>query len=267
MNPTVPILELSGVVSGYGAVTVLREVDLSVEPGEVVALLGPNGAGKTSLLRAASGLIRVQSGEVRIAGAPATKASPSERARRGLCLIPEGRGVFRNLTVKDNLRMCTPSWVREPRIDAVFAAFPILKDRQKQLAGTLSGGEQQMLALSRAVLAEPAVVLVDEVSMGLAPIVVDVIFDALRTLAQGGGVALLVVEQYVERALAMADRCYLIKKGQIVYAGSASELKGSVVLSEYLGQTPETSAELSHRGLALAHPPDHETPPLLEGPQ
>jgi len=266
MSATEPVLELSRVVSGYGAVTVLREVDLSVEPGQVVALLGPNGAGKTSLLRAASGLIAVQSGEVRIAGATVTKASPSERARRGLCLIPEGRGIFRNLTVKDNLRMCTPSWVREPRMDAVFGAFPILKARQKQLAGTLSGGEQQMLALSRAVLAEPAIVLADEVSMGIAPIVVDVIFDALRILAQGG-VALLVVEQYVDRALAMADRCYLIKKGQIVYAGSASELKGSVVLSEYLGQTPETSAQLSHHGLAPAHPPDHKTPPLLEGPR
>ena len=241
MSAPAPILELSGVVSGYGSMTVLRGVDLTVKPGQVVALLGPNGAGKTSLLRAASGLMRVQTGEVKIAGAAVTKASPNERARRGLCLIPEGRGIFRNLTVKENMRMCTPSWVREPRLDLVFEAFPILKDRQKQVAGTLSGGQQQMLALSRAVLADPAVVLVDEVSMGLAPIAVDVIFEALHTLAEGG-VALLVVEQYVDRALAMADRCYLIKKGEIVYAGSAAELKGSQVLAEYLGQSPETSA-------------------------
>jgi branched-chain amino acid transport system ATP-binding protein len=204
-------------------VTVLRDVDLVVPPGQVVALLGANGAGKTTLLRTAAGLLPPSRGQVRIEGVEVTKQAPNRRSRAGLCLIPEGRGIFRNLTVAENLRMSTPAWVSRPDLDAVYDAFPILKERRKQLAGSMSGGQQQMLALARASLAEAKLVLVDEASMGLAPIAVDIIFAALSALA-ARGVALLVVEQYVNRALAMADVVYLMKKGVVTLAGPPAGL-------------------------------------------
>jgi branched-chain amino acid transport system ATP-binding protein len=236
-----PALELASVCSGYGSIAVLRDVDLVVPAGSVVALLGPNGAGKTTLLRTAAGLIRPTSGAVSIGGRPMTRSEPSDRSRAGLCLIPEGRGVFPNLTVLENLRIATPPWIKHPRLDVVFEAFPILKDRQHQLAGTLSGGQQQMVALSRSTLAEPAVVLVDEASMGLSPIAVDGIFDALQRLA-ATGIALLLVEQYVERALALADSVYLIKKGVVNFAGPASKVNAADLMSEYMGATSPTAS-------------------------
>jgi branched-chain amino acid transport system ATP-binding protein len=233
-----PALELRGIESGYGSITVLRAASLVVEPGSAVALLGPNGAGKTTLLRTAAGLLRPSAGSVLVHGDDLTRREPNGRAKHGLCLIPEGRGVFPNLTVQENLLICTPPWVKRPRLDAVFEAFPILKDRRSQLAGALSGGQQRMVALSRATLAEPSVVLVDEASMGLAPVAVDVIFAALQTLASGGA-ALLVVEQYIDRALAMADSVYLIKKGTVTHAGAPDQLKGSSLMNEYMGGVPE----------------------------
>jgi branched-chain amino acid transport system ATP-binding protein len=238
VGPVVPALEIKDASGGYGSLQVLRAVSLRVDPGEAVALLGPNGAGKTTLLRAAAGLLRLRSGEVLLAGEDAAAASPSERSQKGLCLIPEGRGIFRNLTVRENLRISAPRWVKEPRFDLVFEAFPILNERQKQIAGTMSGGQQQMLALSRAIVAQPSVVLVDEVSMGLAPIMVDVIFDALQALVKRG-VALLLVEQYVERALAISNRVYLLKKGEITDSGSAKELESSGIMDEYMGHVPD----------------------------
>jgi branched-chain amino acid transport system ATP-binding protein len=240
-SATAPALELRDVDAGYGKVSVLRGVDLVVRPGEVVALLGPNGAGKTTLLRTAAGLLRPSGGSIAVAGSDVTRREPHARARAGLCLIPEGRGIFRNLTVDENLRLSSPPWVRSVDYDAAYTAFPILKDRRTQVAGTLSGGQQQMLALARAILAGSSVVLVDEVSMGLAPIVVDVIFEALHVLVERG-VALLVVEQYVERALAMADSVYLIKKGQVRHAGAPSELSGSALMAEYMGTAEPAAA-------------------------
>lgn len=229
-----PALELRNVNAGYGRVEVLRQVDLVVRPGQVAALLGANGAGKSTLLRTAAGLLAPSQGKVLISGRDVTRASAHKRAARGLCLIPEGRGIFRNLTVSENLRMSTPPWVKKADLDSVHDAFPILKERSRQVAGTLSGGQQQMLALARATLAQPRLVLVDEVSMGLAPIVVDAIFEALNSLA-ASGVALLVVEQYVNRALAMADTVYLINKGVVTHAGAPSTLKAESLMAEYMG--------------------------------
>jgi len=178
---------------------------------------------------------------VRIHGADVTAQAPSRRVRAGLCLIPEGRGIFRNLSVAENLRISTPPWISRPDLDAVYETFPILQERRKQTAGTLSGGQQQILALARASLAEAKLLLVDEVSMGLAPIVVDIIFGALQALA-ARGVALLLVEQYVDRALAMADSVYLIKKGVIRHAGSPLNLSAGNLMAEYMG-AGTTSAE------------------------
>ncbi|MCK9248046.1 MAG: ABC transporter ATP-binding protein [Solirubrobacteraceae bacterium] len=229
-----PVLELSGITAGYGAAPVLRDVDLTVEAGSIVALLGPNGAGKTTLLRVASGQLRPSAGEVRVGGAAMTTAAPHRRARAGLCLVPEGRGVFRELTVRENLRLMTPPWERAAEPRRVFDAFPILEERAGQVAGTMSGGQQQMLALARCWLARPAVVLLDEVSMGLAPRIVDEIFAALTGLA-AEGTSLVLVEQYVDRALAMADRVHLLTRGTTTFTGAPGELDRDDVLRRYLG--------------------------------
>jgi branched-chain amino acid transport system ATP-binding protein len=229
-----PILDLRGITAGFGHLTVLRDIDLSVRRGTAVGLLGPNGAGKTTLLRLAAGLMRPSSGSVWIAGEEVTHRHVEERAQRGLCLIPEGRGIFRNLTVAENLRLQLPPWRKRERYDEVLETFPILKERLRQTAGTLSGGQQQMLALARCYLAKPSVVLLDEVSMGLAPRLVDQIFDSLKALADSG-VALLLVEQYVNRALEMVDEVYLVNRGRITHRGPAGELDENSVLRHYLG--------------------------------
>jgi len=227
-------LELQGVSAAYGRTTVLRDVDLCVPPGAIVALLGPNGAGKTTLLRAAAGLLRPERGTVHIGGAAATRLSAHRRARLGVCLVPEGRGVFPSLTVKENLRMQIPPWARDASIEPGLEAFPVLRDRLHARAGTLSGGQQQMLALARCFIAAPTTVLLDEVSMGLAPRIVDEIFTSLRRLADSG-VSLLLVEQYVTRALEMADSVSLISRGQITFSGSPDELDEDAVVQGYLG--------------------------------
>jgi branched-chain amino acid transport system ATP-binding protein len=227
-------LELRGVSAAYGRTTVLHDVDLSVEPGTIAALLGPNGAGKTTLLRAASGILRTRHGDVRVAGADVTRAAPRERLRAGLCLIPEGRGVFPNLTVRENLVLQRPPWARDASIDRVLDMFPGLRGRLGEHAGRLSGGQQQMLALGRCLLASPSVVLLDEVSMGLAPRVIDEIFAALRALA-AGGTTLLIVEQYVARALELADTVHLLDRGRLTFTGRPDELDEDTVLRGYLG--------------------------------
>ncbi len=229
-----PILELRGVDAGYGRTTVLRGLDLAVAPGEVLALLGPNGAGKTTLLRVASGLLGPQAGTVHVAGADVTRQAPFRRAKGGLCLVPEGRGVFGDLTVRENLRLQVPPWAEGDDISRALDAFPILGERLEQRAGSMSGGQQQMLALARCWLAGPSCVLLDEVSMGLAPRVVDDIFVALRSLA-AQGVALLLVEQYVDRALELADRVQLLERGRTTFAGPADQLDRDAVLRGYLG--------------------------------
>lgn len=229
-----PALQLSGISSGYGRFAVLRDVDLTVEPGQVVALLGANGAGKTTLMRTASGLIKPTQGKVMIDGADLSRADPHVRLRSGLCHIPEGRGIYKSLTVRENLRLSSPPWAKGVDYERVTDVFPRLGARINQIAGSLSGGEQQMLSLGRAFLCHPKVVMLDEVSLGLAPLVVDDIFRILRLLV-ADGVGLLVVEQYIGRALALADQVYLIKRGHVTFAGPASEVAEDSLVREYMG--------------------------------
>jgi branched-chain amino acid transport system ATP-binding protein len=232
-DPVATALELRGLCAGYRGVRAVRGVDLVVPAGSVVALIGPNGAGKTTLMSAAAGLVRASAGTIHIAGADVTAWPVHARARAGLCLVPEGRGVFPRLTVRDNLVLQTRR-DRPGNISLALDAFPILGKRLSQLAGTLSGGEQQMLALARAYLSAPSVVLLDEVSMGLAPLVVDQIFTSLERL-RATGVALLVVEQFVSRALAMADSVYLLNRGLVTFSGEPSQLDEQAVIRGYLG--------------------------------
>jgi branched-chain amino acid transport system ATP-binding protein len=236
-----PVLELDQITAGYGGSVVLRQVSLSVPRSRVVALLGPNGAGKTTLLRTAAGLLRPMAGRVRLAGTDMTGRSPHEMARAGLCHLPEGRGIFPSLTVGENLLLATP---KRAGVDAVGTAgekFPVLGTRLKQLAGSLSGGEQQMLALARAFLTEPAVVVVDEPSLGLSPIVVEQIFSSLEAIVRGG-TAVLLVEQYVNRALELADFVYLLNRGSVVFSGTGSALSDTDIFERYLGIDVGTGA-------------------------
>jgi branched-chain amino acid transport system ATP-binding protein len=228
------VLELRGASAAYGRTKALWSIDLAVERGTIAALLGPNGAGKTTVLKVASGLMRPTEGSVLIGGQDATLLRPSRRAKLGLCLIPEGRGVFPRLSVRENLRLQAPPWNKDAALDEALDAFPILRDRLSQRAGSMSGGQQQMLALARAYLAKPSVVLLDEVSMGLAPRIVDEIFESLQRLARSG-VTLLIVEQFVNRALAMADTVHLLKRGHLTFSGPPAELDEQAVLAGYLG--------------------------------
>ncbi|MEW6471514.1 MAG: ABC transporter ATP-binding protein [Actinomycetota bacterium] len=228
------MLALRSVDAAYDGHAVLRDVTMTVPDSAVVALLGPNGAGKTTLLRVASGLLEPTAGTVVLDGADITTAPADERVRRGLCHVPEGRGIFPALSVRDNLRLQAPSDLDATGLESVGGVFPRLAQRLDQTAGTMSGGEQQMLALAHAYLAAPRVVLLDEVSMGLAPLIVDEIFDYLSDLARRG-VALLIVEQYVARALALADFVYVLRKGIIEFAGEPVELGRDTILASYLG--------------------------------
>jgi branched-chain amino acid transport system ATP-binding protein len=229
-----PVLELRGVSAAYGRAKTLWSIDLAVERGTIAALLGPNGAGKTTLLKVASGLMRPADGSVLIGGEDATRLSPSRRAKLGLCLIPEGHGIFPRLSVRENLRLHTPPWNQDVAPDEALDAFPILRDRLGQRAGSMSGGQQQMLALARCYLARPSIVLLDEVSMGLAPRVVDDIFESLQKLARSG-VTLLIVEQFVNRALAMSDMVHLLNRGRVTFSGPPTDLDEQDVLKGYLG--------------------------------
>jgi branched-chain amino acid transport system ATP-binding protein len=228
------MLELQGVRAGYGDTTVLWDVTLEVPSSSVVALLGPNGAGKTTLLRVASGLLRSAEGSVRLDGADVTTCGMHQMARLGVCHIPEGRGVFPSLSVKENLRLFAPKGKEKESVERAADTFPALGNRMNQVAASLSGGEQQMLAVVRAYISGPKVVLVDEASMGLAPLVVDRLFEFLRQVANEG-VSLLIVEQYVHRALALADSVYMLNRGRIVFAGPSSDLGGDDIFERYLG--------------------------------
>ncbi len=229
-----PVLELEGITAGYGESVVLRQVSLSVPRSGAVALLGPNGAGKTTLLRTAAGLLRPMAGRVRLKGTDMTGRSAHDMTRAGLCHLPEGRGIFPSLTVAENLRLAAPRGGRTDATETAGQVFPVLTTRLKQLAGNLSGGEQQMLALARAFVTDPAVVVVDEPSLGLSPIVVEQIFGSLRAIV-GGGTAVLLVEQYVNRALELADVVYLLNRGTVVFTGPADELSDSDIFERYLG--------------------------------
>jgi branched-chain amino acid transport system ATP-binding protein len=227
-------LELKSVCASYDRTPVLRNIDFEVPAGSVVALLGANGAGKTTLLRVISGLLRPTAGDVTLDGSSLTGLRASQRARSGLCLIPEGRGIFRALTVRENLELFVPPWHQGPKdVEPAVAAFPVLGERLGQVAGSLSGGEQQMLSLSRAYLASPRIVLADELSMGLAPLVIEDIYQRLLRL-NALGIGLLIVEQFVTRALEVADYVYVMVRGEIGWHGPRSELSEDVIASSYL---------------------------------
>ncbi len=228
------VLELEAVTAGYGETVVLRDVTISVPDSKVVALLGPNGAGKTTTLRTASGLIKPMDGRVLLDGEDVTGKKPYALARRGLCHLPEGHGIFPSLTVRENIVLYSPKGKEQESLLMAAHQFPVLATRLRQQAGSLSGGEQQMLSLVRAYLSNPAIVIVDEASLGLAPVLVDQVFEALSQIV-ASGTSLLLVEQYVTRALDLADSVYLMNRGQIVFSGSAADLRGEDVFERYLG--------------------------------
>ena len=228
------MFELTNTTAGYGDSTVLRSVSLAVPAGSVVALIGSNGAGKTTLLRVASGLLRPSSGAVRFGGEDLTGQPPHVYSRAGICHVPEGRGIFKALSVRENIVLQAAKSSTDEALERATSVFPILGKRLGQQAGTMSGGEQQMLALARAYVSRPKVVLLDEVSMGLAPRIVDEIFAFLRLLAEQG-TALLIVEQYVVRALELADYLFILNRGEVSFAGQPSEIDVSDILADYLG--------------------------------
>jgi branched-chain amino acid transport system ATP-binding protein len=230
----VNVLELRNVHAAYERIDVLFGIDLEVPEASVVALLGPNGAGKSTALRVAAGLHPTTSGDVLIAGKRVNGVRPEDLARRGLCLIPEGRGIFPNLTVRENLRMMTYTGTSMAEVeDRSFTRFPRLKERISQTAGTLSGGEQQMLAMARGLATDPAVLLLDELSMGLAPIIVEELYEIVAQVAQQG-VSILVVEQFASTVLGVADYAAIIVHGRIARAGRPAELRDELSKA-YLG--------------------------------
>ncbi|MBI3454623.1 MAG: ABC transporter ATP-binding protein [Candidatus Rokubacteria bacterium] len=232
-------LVVDGLRAGYGDVEVLRGVSFEVGPREVVALVGANGAGKTTTLRAISGLIRPAAGAIRFAGARLDARRPHEIVARGLLQVPEGRKIFPSLTVQENLDLGAYLPAAKARraqtLAHVFALFPILAERRRQAAGTLSGGEQQMLAIGRSLMGGPRLLMLDEPSLGLAPLVVERIFEVIRTI-NAQGIPVLLVEQNVQRSLAIADRAYVLEQGTVRLAGPGRELLArEEVRKAYLG--------------------------------
>ena len=240
MTASPPVLEVRDLRVRYGAIEALRGVNLSVGAGQVVALIGANGAGKSTTLRAISRMIPLAAGTVALEGEDVTRLASHQLVARGMAHAPEGRGIFLNLTVRENLEL--GAYLRTDRAEIVtdadkaYALFPILAERRDQVSGTLSGGEQQMLAVARALMSRPRLLLLDEPSLGLAPQVVEKIFTVLREVNQGG-VALLLVEQNAHKALQLAHRAYVLETGQIVMSGTGRELLQSPeVRKAYLGE-------------------------------
>ena len=238
-----PVLELRDVHAAYGRIEVLHGVDLVVPPSSVVALLGPNGAGKSTTLAVASGRLRPTAGCVHVSGRHVNGARPDALARVGVCTVPEGRAVFPNLTVAENLRLATFSGVPADEVEEdAYARFPVLRDRRSQLAGSLSGGEQQMLGLGRALASRPALLLLDELSMGLAPMVVRRLYDAVAEVA-ATGVSVLVVEQFARVVLGVADYVVVLSNGRVTALGQPADVE-DVLPAAYLG-APSTSVSES----------------------
>lgn len=235
------MLTVSDLVVAYGPIQALKGISLHVDQGEVVALLGANGAGKTSLLRAISGLAPIKGGSVEFEGRPLDRIPAQRRVELGLSHCPEGRRVFPDLTVVENLDMGAYS-VREPAArhanrERAFGYFPVLRERRAQKAGTLSGGEQQMLALGRALMSSPKLLMLDEPSLGLAPMLVDQVFDIVRQINQEQGTTILLIEQNANEALLHADRGYVLENGRITLEGPAAELRRNPhVIAAYLGE-------------------------------
>jgi branched-chain amino acid transport system ATP-binding protein len=232
-NPIV--LELQNVSVSYGGIRALSDVSLVVPDGAVVALLGPNGAGKSTTLRTISGLVRAESGRILVDDVAVERRAPHAIAAMGVVHVPEGRGVFPGLTVRDNLEMSNYALKNESDpVEGGLTLFPALKAHINQAAGSLSGGEQQMLALARALLSEPRLLMVDEISMGLAPLIVNQLFDALRGLV-ASGTSILLVEQYVNAAFGLADFVYVLDKGRICDVGQVADVRTDALASSYLG--------------------------------
>lgn len=228
------LLSVRGLRAAYGPIEVLHGIDLDVPAGSVVAVLGPNGAGKSTLLSVLAGLHPPSAGSVVLAGRRVNGARPDDLARAGMCLVPEGRGIFANLTVHEHLRMATHSGRRLSDIeDETFERFPRLAERRSQLAGTLSGGEQQMLALARGLATHPALLMLDELSMGLAPLIVEELYSQVAAIA-GTGVSIVVVEQFARTVLGVADLAAILVHGRVRAVGPPSEIE-SELSAAYLG--------------------------------
>lgn len=230
-----PLLRVHDVSARYGRAQALSGVSFEIPANSSVAVLGPNGAGKSTLARVLSGLVPASSGCIELAGTDLTGSSPTAMRRAGMVHLPEGRGVFRTLTVSENLRMATTldRRARSAALDRAFTIFPVLGDRRRQLAGTLSGGEQQMLSLARALMVDTKLVIADEMSLGLAPLMVDAVFDGLAR-AREAGVSVLMIEQFASRALAFADHAFIMQRGSVAWSGPAAQA-GDELLHRYLG--------------------------------
>jgi branched-chain amino acid transport system ATP-binding protein len=234
------LLQVEQLVLAYGGIQAVKGVDLQVFPGELVSLIGSNGAGKTTTLKAITGGMSAQAGRVLYQGRDMAGLGAWDLVRRGLCMVPEGRGIFGRMTIMENLQM--GAYIRDGAaqiqadIDRIFTTFPRLKERRSQLAGTLSGGEQQMLAMGRALMAQPTLLLLDEPSMGLSPLMVDKIFEVIQGVA-AQGMTVLLVEQNARRALQIADRAYVMESGLITLSGAAQNLLDDPkVRAAYLGE-------------------------------
>jgi branched-chain amino acid transport system ATP-binding protein len=229
-----PSVSVRGVRASYGRIEVLHGVDLEVPAGSVFAILGPNGAGKSTLLKVVSGRLRATAGEVLVGDKPIGRTPPEKLARQGICAVPEGRGIFPNLSVRENLRIWTyRGGISMKEVEEqTYATFPALKERRRQLAGTLSGGEQQMLAISRALVTKPRVLYLDELSMGLAPLIVSELYELVGALARQG-MTIILVEQFVTTALAVADYAAIMVHGRVEQQGTPAEM-GEAALSIYL---------------------------------
>jgi len=236
------VLGIEGLTAGYDQAAVIRGLDLTIAAGEVVALLGPNGAGKTTTLRAVSGIVKPMTGRISLNGRDLASVSPSARARMGIAHVPEGRGIFFGLTVVEHFRLGH----RGERLDEEIAHeyFPALKELRTRRAGLLSGGEQQMLALARALARQPKLLLLDELSLGLAPVIVERLLPVVRQYAQDRGCAVLLVEQHVHLALEVADRGYVLSHGQVVLHNKAEQLRADrqLLIASYLGEHAQTEA-------------------------
>jgi branched-chain amino acid transport system ATP-binding protein len=234
-----PALAVRGMDVAYDSVLAVRALSLRVEPGEIVALLGPNGAGKTSTLRGLTGLVRPVAGQVTVDGTRIDRSGPEGAVRAGLAHVPEGRRVFPEMSVEGNLRMGGWAFRRRPgvlaeRLDLVFSLFPRAAERRTQPAGSLSGGEQQMVAIGRALMSNPRILLVDELSLGLSPLVVDELLERLVELNREG-LSIVLIEQFVHRALEVADRVYVLKKGRVAFSGTPTDaLRTGAVEEAYL---------------------------------